>query len=72
LDAEKPSAVVPATLRERLDSGLGAGRVFRWRCYYASVFNFGRPKTAGQWISHFLLGVVALFLVWWMLRVYVH
>jgi hypothetical protein len=36
------------------------------------MFNFGRPKTPGQWIGHLFLAVVALFLVWWLLRVYVH
>jgi len=35
------------------------------------VFNFGKPKTAGDWIGHFLLVIVALFLVWWMLRLFV-
>jgi hypothetical protein len=35
------------------------------------VFNLGKPKTAGQWIVHIALVFVALFLVWWMLRVYV-
>jgi hypothetical protein len=35
------------------------------------VFNLGRPKTAGQWIAHFVLALIAVFLVWWMLRVYV-
>jgi hypothetical protein len=35
------------------------------------MFNFGRPKTASDWIVHILGAVVAIFLVWWMLRVYV-
>jgi hypothetical protein len=35
------------------------------------VFNLGRPKTAGQGIAHFVLALIAVFLVWWMLRVYV-
>jgi hypothetical protein len=37
----------------------------------AAMFNFGKPKTAGQWMAHVVLGIVALFLVWWMLRLYV-
>jgi hypothetical protein len=41
-------------------------------CYHYRVFNFGRPKTAGQWIGHFAMAIIALFLVWWMLRVYAH
>jgi hypothetical protein len=35
------------------------------------MFNFGKPKTVGDWIAHALLVAVAIFLVWWMLRVYV-
>jgi hypothetical protein len=35
------------------------------------MFRFGRPRTPGQWIGHFLAAIVALFLVWWMLRLFV-
>jgi hypothetical protein len=35
------------------------------------MFRIGRPETPGQWIVHIVLGIVALFLVWWMLRAYV-
>jgi hypothetical protein len=35
------------------------------------MFHFGRPRTPLQWISHILLGIVALLLVIWMLRVFV-
>jgi hypothetical protein len=35
------------------------------------VFNFGKPKTMGDWIVHVAGAIVALFLVWWMLRLYV-
>jgi hypothetical protein len=35
------------------------------------MFRIGRPETPGQWIGHIVLAIVALFLVWWMLRVYV-
>jgi hypothetical protein len=41
------------------------------RCYDCFVFQFGRPKTAGQWIGHIVGAIIALFLVWWMLRVFV-
>lgn len=34
-------------------------------CYDGRVFNFGKPKTAGDWIAHVLLVAVALFLLWW-------
>ncbi|MGA9473706.1 MAG: hypothetical protein WBV36_14665 [Terriglobales bacterium] len=40
-------------------------------CYHAIVFNFGRPQTPGDWIVHIAGAIVAIFLVWWMLRVYV-
>jgi len=36
------------------------------------VFNLGKPKTAGDWIVHIAGAIVALFLVWWMLRVQDH
>ena len=35
------------------------------------MFNFGKPKTAGDWVVHIAGGIVAVFLVWWMLRMYV-
>jgi hypothetical protein len=35
------------------------------------MFNFGKPRTAGDWIVHVLGAVVALFLVWWLLHMYV-
>jgi len=41
------------------------------RCYHCCMFNFGKPKTAGDWIIHIAGGIVALFLVWWMLRMFV-
>jgi hypothetical protein len=44
---------------------------FEPSCYDAIVFNFGKPKTAGDWIIHIAGVIVALFLVWWMLRMFV-
>lgn len=35
------------------------------------MFKLGKPETPFQWIGHIVLAVVALFLVWWMLRAYV-
>jgi hypothetical protein len=35
------------------------------------MFKLGRPATAGQWITHVILGIVALLLVAWMVRVFV-
>jgi hypothetical protein len=40
-------------------------------CYHRHMFNFGKPKTAGDWIVHVAGAIVAIFLVWWMLRIYV-
>jgi hypothetical protein len=40
-------------------------------CYDAIMFNFGKPKTAGDWFVHIAGAIVAIFLVWWMLRLYV-
>jgi len=46
-------------------------RHLRWGCYHGRMFNFGKPKTAGDWIVHIAGAIVALLLVWWMLRMYV-
>jgi len=40
-------------------------------CYHCRMFNFGKPKTAGDWIVHIAGAIVAIFLVWWMLRMFV-
>jgi len=40
-------------------------------CYHCRMFNFGKPKTAGDWIVHIVGAALAIFLVWWMLRLYV-
>jgi hypothetical protein len=40
-------------------------------CYHCRMFNFGKPKTVGDWIVHIAGAIVAVFLVWWMLRMYV-
>jgi hypothetical protein len=34
--------------------------------------NQAERKTPGQWIKHLLMAIIALFLIWWLLRVYVH
>jgi hypothetical protein len=33
--------------------------------------NRTEPKTVGQWIRYIVVAVIALFLVWWMFRLYV-
>lgn len=43
----------------------------RRACYHRLMFNFGTPKTVGDWVVHILGGIIAIFLVWWMLRMYV-
>ena len=40
-------------------------------CYDQAVDNRTEPSTARQWIHYLVVAVIALFLVWWMLRVYV-
>jgi hypothetical protein len=35
------------------------------------MFNFGQPKTVGDWIVHIAGAIIALFLIWWMLRIYI-
>ena len=35
------------------------------------MFKLGKPETPTQRIGHIVLAIVALFLVWWMLHVYV-
>lgn len=32
------------------------------------MFNFGKPKTAGDWIVHVAGALISLFLIWWMLH----
>jgi hypothetical protein len=39
--------------------------------YYLHMFNFGKPKTVGDWIVHIVGAIIAIFLIWWMLRLYV-
>jgi hypothetical protein len=45
--------------------------VFTSGCYDCGMFNFGNPKTPGQWIGHIVGVIIALFLIWWMLRLFV-
>jgi hypothetical protein len=35
------------------------------------MFHFGKPKTAGEWVVHVVGAIVALFLIWWMFRLYI-
>jgi hypothetical protein len=35
------------------------------------MFHFGNPKTPGQWLGHVVGVLVALFLIWWMLRLFI-
>jgi hypothetical protein len=34
------------------------------------MFNFGRPRTAGDWVVHVISALIALFLIWWMLHAF--
>ena len=38
---------------------------------FDGVTNRTEPRTAGQWIKYLVVAAIALFLVWWMMRVYV-
>jgi hypothetical protein len=63
--ARRLPAAIPASLVtwERTPSATA--------CYHRRMFNFGKPKTAGDWIVHVAGAIVAIFLIWWMLRLYV-
>lgn len=60
-----------AATRRGVDKRYRGGTSVARGCYYGPMFNFGKPKTAGDWIVHILGAIVAIFLVWWMLRMYV-
>lgn len=36
------------------------------------MFNFGKPKTAGDWLVHVVGAVIALFLVWWLIHMFAY
>jgi hypothetical protein len=57
---------VPGSIAVACDADIGLSA-----CYDGIVFNFGKPKTASDWIVHIAGAIVAIFLVWWMLRLYV-
>jgi hypothetical protein len=40
-------------------------------CYREGVENRTEPRTIGQWLRYIFFAAIALFLVWWMLRLYV-
>jgi hypothetical protein len=35
------------------------------------MFHFGKPRTPAQWVGHVILGIVAILLAMWMIRVFV-
>jgi hypothetical protein len=49
----------------------GETEVMALPCYDGRMFRFGRPSTPAGWIGHAILAVIAIALVWWMLRVFV-
>lgn len=55
------SGVVSASAKSQEDS----------ECYHSQMFNFGKPKTAGDWIAHLVLALIAIFLIWWLLRLFI-
>ena len=58
--------VAPMGLQSQL-----AINVLPLTCSVVQVQNQTEPRTVGQWIRYFVVAVIALFLVWWMLRLYV-
>jgi hypothetical protein len=48
-----------------------AHNLYDWTDTISPMFNFGKPRTAGDWLVHVAGAIVALFLVWWLLRLYV-
>jgi hypothetical protein len=56
--------------RSACRDGIG-GAVWTSACYDSFVENRTEPKTVGQWVRYIVVAVIALFLVWWMLRLYV-
>ncbi len=36
-----------------------------------AMFRFGKPKTPGEWMVHVVGAMIALFLIWWMFRLYI-
>ena len=45
--------------------------MFNVVCYDSLVENRTEPKTVGQWVRYIVVAIIALFLVWWMVRLYV-
>src|ERR1035437_4733329 len=69
-----PSAWVQRGSRAGLRSASASARAatsLAPTCYDQPVDNRTEPRTARQWIRYLVIAVIALFLVWWMLRVYV-
>jgi hypothetical protein len=60
-----------ASSGQRVANDMGYNAIWRAACYHYRMFNFGKPKTAGDWIVHVAGAIVAIFLIWWMLRIYV-
>jgi len=54
-----------------LFQGTGVGTAAGMPCYDSLVENRTEPKTARQWVHYIVVAIIALFLVWWMLRLYV-
>src|ERR1035437_3352848 len=69
-----PSAWVQKGSRAGLRSASASARAaisLSPTCYDQPVDNRTEPRTPRQWIRYLVIAVIALFLVWWMLRVYV-
>jgi len=65
------AVLVPVANHGRMTDNPEANCKFAGACYHCRMFNFGKPKTAGDWLVHIAGAIVAIFLIWWMLRMYV-
>jgi hypothetical protein len=59
------------TRQDPLVSGPSFPVKSKWKAKAANMANRTEPKTVGQWIRYVVVAAIALFLVWWMLRLYV-
>jgi hypothetical protein len=50
---------------------MDAALCYRRLLHCVTMFHFGKPKTAGEWVVHFVGAIIALFLIWWMFRLYI-
>jgi hypothetical protein len=62
--SDRKSEISGQALRNSRRSGA------RVPCCDSCMFNFGKPKTAGDWLVHLIGALIALFLVWWLIHMF--